>query len=55
MDRLDAYGDAYIRALDRGDFIAVGAVLGEAIHDPELDQFLVEIDKELHREAGLSE
>lgn len=49
--RLARYGEAYINALDRGDFTIVAAVLGEAVCDPELEELLTSIDEELHREA----
>lgn len=48
--RLDRYGEAYIRALDRQDFVTVAAILHEAQGDRALDRLLVEIDRELLRE-----
>jgi hypothetical protein len=49
-ERLDLYGDAYIRAMDRGDVPVILAIMQEAAGDPQLEQLLGEIDDELHRE-----
>lgn len=45
--------ETYVRALDHGDFDTVAAVLADAVRDPDLDRLLVEVDAELHQEAGL--
>jgi hypothetical protein len=41
----------YSRALERGDFDTITAVLREAEHDPMLEQMLVEVHEEYQREA----
>ncbi len=53
MSYVEQYADAYVRALDRADFDAVGMILTEAMGDPELDRVLTEVDAELHSQAGL--
>lgn len=45
--------ERYVSALDRGDFDTVAAVLMDAVADPDLDRLLVEVDAELHQDAGL--
>lgn len=44
----------YLWALDRGDFDGVAAVLAAAAADEELDRMIVEVNRALHEEEGLS-
>lgn len=44
----------YIQALERGDLDGVGEVLDAALHDPELDRIITEINLAYHQEEQLN-
>ena len=45
--------DRYVRAYDQGDWGTLAEVTEAALHDPELDRMLIEVNAALHAEAGL--
>lgn len=45
--------ERYISAYDRGDWQGLAEVVKQALHDPELDRLLVEINAALYAETGL--